>query len=61
MEFIKCDNELELTNKKTVQVNIFYKENYIYRIEVVENENIIKVTKEDTKSEYYEVEYFKIK
>ena len=61
MKFIKCDNELELTNKKTRQANIFYKDNYFYRIEVVENENIVKVTKEDTESEYYEVKYFKIK
>lgn len=60
MKFVKCNNELELTNKKTIQVNIFYKGNYLYRVEIVENENIIKVTKEDTKSEYFETEYFEI-
>lgn len=60
MKFVKCNNELELTNKKTIQVNIFYKENYLYRVEIVENENIIKITKEDTKSEYFETEYFEI-
>ena len=60
MKFVKCNNKLELTNKKTIQVNIFYKGNYLYRVEIVENENIIKVTKEDTKREYFETEYFEI-
>lgn len=46
-------------NAKT-QVNIFQKGNYIYRINIIENENIIIVYKEDIKSEYFETEIFEI-
>lgn len=42
------------------QVNIFKKGNYIYRINIIENENIIIVYKEDTKSENFETEIFEI-
>lgn len=42
------------------QVNIFQKGNYIYRINIIENENIIIVYKEDIKSEYFETEIFEI-
>lgn len=42
------------------QVNIFQKGNYIYRINIIENENIIIVYKEDTKSENFETEIFEI-
>lgn len=42
------------------QVNMFQKGNYIYRINIIENENIIIVYKEDTKSENFETEIFEI-
>lgn len=42
------------------QVNIFQRGNYIYRINIIENENIIIVYKEDTKSENFETEIFEI-
>ena len=42
------------------QVNIFQKGNYRYRINIIENENIIIVYKEDTKSENFETEIFEI-
>ena len=47
------------TNAET-QVNIFKKGNYIYRINIIENENIIIIYKEDTKSENFETEIFEI-
>lgn len=42
------------------QVNIFQKGNYIYRINIIENENIIIVYKEDIKSEHFETEIFEV-
>ena len=42
------------------QVNIFQKGNYIYRINIIENENIIIIYKEDIKSENFETEIFEI-
>ena len=42
------------------QVNMFQKGNYIYRINIIENENIIIVYKEDIKSEHFETEIFEI-
>ena len=42
------------------QVNMFQKGNYIYRINIIENENIIIIYKEDTKSENFETEIFEI-
>lgn len=61
MKIVKCANQLEKTKKKVVSINLFYKGDYIYRVGIVENENIIEVKKEDTKSEYFEIEYFEIK
>lgn len=61
MKIIKCANQLENTKKKTTPINVFYKGEYLYRIGIVENENIIQVQKEDTKSEFFEIEYFEIK
>ena len=46
-------------NAKT-QVNMFQKGNYIYKINIIENENIIIIYKEDTKSENFETEIFEI-
>lgn len=60
MIIMKCKNERELTKKKTTQINVFYKGEYLYKISIVENENIIKVEKEHTKSEYFETEYLEI-
>lgn len=42
------------------QVNIFQKGNYIYKINTIENENIIIVYKEDIKSEHFETEIFEV-
>lgn len=42
------------------QVNMFQKGNYIYRINIIENENIIIIYKEDIKSENFETEIFEI-
>lgn len=61
MKIIKCANQLENTKKKIAPINVFYKGKYLYRIGIVENENIIQVQKEDTKSEFFEIEYFEIK
>lgn len=61
MKIVKCANQLEKTKKKVVPINLFYKGDYIYRVGIVENENIIEVKKEDTKSEFFEIEYFEIK
>lgn len=46
--------------KEETRVNIFQKENYIYKVNIIENENIIIVYKEDTKSENFETEIFEI-
>lgn len=46
--------------KEEVQANTFQKGNYIYKINTIENENIIIVYKEDTKSEHFETEIFEI-
>ena len=47
--------------KAETPVNIFQKGNHIFRINIIENENIIIVYKEDTKSENFETERFEIK
>lgn len=46
--------------KEETQVNMFQKENYIYKVNIIENENIIIVYKEDTKSGNFETEIFEI-
>lgn len=46
--------------KEETRVNIFQKENYIYKVNIIENENIIIVYKEDTKSGNFETEIFEI-
>lgn len=46
--------------KEETQFNIFQKENYIYKVNIIENENIIIVYKEDTKSENFGTEIFEI-
>ena len=52
-------NHFQNANAET-QVNIFQKGNYIYKINTIENENIIIVYKEDIKSEHFETEIFEI-
>ncbi len=62
MKIKQCKNQLEMTHKRTIPINVFYSEDnkYKYNLSIVENENIIKVTKEDTESEWFEVTYFEI-
>lgn len=61
MKIIKSKMELkELSQLKVVAVNVFYEQNYKMTVGVVENQNIMCVTKEDLKSEYFEREYFEI-
>ena len=45
---------------REMKVNIFQKGNYIYKINTIENENIIIVYKEDIKSEHFETEIFEV-
>ena len=59
---IKSDILSHFKNAKAeTPVNIFQKGNHIFRINIIENENIIIVYKEDTKSENFETEIFEIK
>lgn len=55
----------ELKNKninsnKFVPINIFYKNNFKYEIKIIENKNILLVITEDTKSEYFKIQFFEI-
>lgn len=50
----------QMQGKSEKNINTFYKNNYKYQINIIENENVIIVYKEDTKSENYEVEIFEI-
>ena len=50
----------QMNGKNETTVNIFYKGNYKYRVNIIENENIIIVYKEDIKSENFETEIFEI-
>lgn len=67
MRVVKCKgNQVEMEKelkeeKKTIIVNRFYKGQFDYTIAIVKDINIIEVTKEDTKSEFFEIEYFEIK
>lgn len=64
MKIRKMKNDIlsHFKNAKTeTLVNIFQKGNYIFKINIIENENIIIVYKEDTKSENFETEIFEIK
>lgn len=59
MKIVKCTNQLGNTKKEFKQISRFYKGRYIYTISA--NANIIQVKKEDTKTEFFEIEYFMIK
>lgn len=62
MKIVKSKKSIkETSNLKITNVNIFYENNFKITVGVVENENMICVTKEDTKSEYFIKEYFEIK
>ena len=50
----------QIEGKTEKNINTFYKNNYKYQINTIENENIIIIYKEDTKSEDFEVEIFEI-
>lgn len=55
----------ELKNKninsnKFIPINIFYKDNFKYEIKIIENKNILLVVTEDTKSEYFKIQFFEI-
>ena len=52
-------NHFQNATRET-KVNIFQKGNYIYKINTIENENIIIVYKEDIKSEHFETEIFEV-
>jgi len=51
----------QVQGKNEKNINTFYENNYKYQINTIENENVIIVYKEDTKSENFEVEIFEIK
>ena len=62
MKIVKSQKSIkETSNLKITNVNVFYENNFKITVGVVENENMICVTKEDTKSEYFIKEYFEIK
>lgn len=68
MKIVKCkgnqvemEKELKEEKKETIIVNRFYKGQFDYTIAIVKDTNIIEVTKEDIKSEFFEIEYFEIK
>lgn len=62
MKIVKSKKSIkETSNLKITNVNVFYENNFKITVGVVENENMICVTKEDTKSEYFIKEYFEIK
>jgi len=68
MRIVKCkgnqvemEKELKEEKKETIIVNRFYKGHFDYTVAIVKDTNIIEVTKEDTKSEFFEIEYFEIK
>ncbi len=50
----------QINGKKETTINIFYKNNYKFMVNIIENENILIVYKEDTKSEGFETEIFEI-
>ncbi len=43
-----------------IKLTMFEKDNYIYKISTIKNQNIIIVYKEDVKSEFFETELFEI-
>lgn len=62
MKIVKSKKSIkETSNLKITNINVFYENNFKITVGVVENENMICVTKEDTKSEYFIKEYFEIK
>lgn len=51
---------IQVNGKKEITANIFNKNNYMFRVNIIEDENIIIIYKEDTKSEKFETEIFEI-
>ena len=49
-----------INSKDFTIVNIFYKQYFKYTIKIIENKNILLVVTEDTKSEYFKIQFFEI-
>ena len=49
-----------INSKNFTIVNVFYKQNFRYTIKIIENKNILLVITEDTKSEYFKIQFFEI-
>lgn len=54
------NNNFNFTNIIFERIHIFYKNNYNYIIEINKTYNIIKIIKEDTKTEFFEINFFEI-
>lgn len=57
---VRKKENFSVNMQKAVTINIFYKNNYKYYVKIIKNTNILIITKEDTKSELFEVEIFEI-
>jgi len=49
-----------INSKNFIIANVFYKQNFRYTIKIIENKNILLVVTEDTKSEYFKIQFFEI-
>lgn len=60
MKIRKINMDSFTSNKKIIKVNEFIKNGYVYTIYMYENTNLMKVSKEDIKGEFFEIEFFEI-
>lgn len=55
---MKIINKKCITNKKEIQINVFYKGGYKYIVKIIENTDILVVYKEDMYTQYFERKEF---
>ena len=51
---MKIINKKGITNKKEIQISVFYKGGYKYVVKIIENTDILVVYKEDMCTEFFE-------
>lgn len=54
------NNNFNFTNIIFEKIHTFYKKGYKYTIEINKTYNIIKIIKEDIKTDFFEINFFEI-